>query len=129
MKKKHLLLLLIILITFGCNLLIPVKNNPKIRFKNTTNDIPFEHGLKMGGAEFLFSPSNSFMPGEVTDYKTTEDGVYLIQVENGNGDWRTLFPINLTISNGGEYTLIISDSDNGDNSTNIKGLLVTDKMP
>ena len=127
-KYKHILLIFIVFsvfFSFSCDV-IGVKEDPQVRFQNSTSDFEIYHGLKFGDAEVLFSDSDTFIPGEVTEYKNTKPGGYTVQAMDKNGYWQTLFPNNISVESGGKYTVVIEGSYY---EGTISGSLVTDEAP
>ncbi len=107
----------------GCNLFGP-ETEAEVRFQNSTEDLEIYHGLKFGDAEFMFHGSETFQPGDVTSYKTTEEGTYSVQALDDQGNWLTLFEDPAEVEGGGKYTLV-----GRGRYPDIYGVVVVDEAP
>jgi hypothetical protein len=82
----------------------------EVRFQNATTDFEFYYGVKVDDAEFLFTPSNPFSPGESTSYDSISPGLSSVQAKTVNGYWLTVSAGSFEFEAGKMYTISIGGS-------------------
>ncbi len=88
MKKLFISSFFVFLLCFFLLSCVFLPRDPQVKFLNSTSDIYFGYGLRVGDAEFTFM--NRFIPGDETAYKTTPPGRYPIQAMTRSGSWLSI---------------------------------------